>query len=98
MIEVSGVLLQSLIYLCIITIYHKKLRIDKYLIEELDYSRSKIQRMIENKAILVNDKEVKNSYVLKLDDEIEINENYSEEVDIVAEDIPLDIYYEDVYM
>jgi len=76
----------------------KSLRIDKYLMEELNYSRSKIQRMIENKAILVNDKEVKNSYVLKLNDEIEINENYSEEVDIVAEDIPLDIYYEDDYL
>ena len=76
----------------------KSLRIDKYLIEELDYSRSKIQRMIENKAILVNDKEVKNSYVLKLDDEIIINEEYSEEVDIVAENIPLDIYYEDDYL
>ena len=76
----------------------KNLRIDKYLMEELDYSRSKIQRMIENKAILVNDKEIKNSYVLKIDDEIIINDNYSEEVDIVPENIPLDIYYEDDYL
>ena len=76
----------------------KSLRIDKYLMDELDVSRSKIQRMIENGNILVNDLEVKSSYVLKLDDEITINDVTSEEVDIIAEDIPLDIYYEDEYL
>lgn len=76
----------------------KNIRIDKYLMEELGYSRSKIQRMIESNAILVNESEVKNSYVLKLNDEIDVNDEYSEEVDIVAENIPLDIYYEDDYL
>ena len=76
----------------------KNIRIDKYLMEELGYSRSKIQRMIESNAILVNESEVKNSYVLKLNDEIGVNDEYSEEVDIVAENIPLDIYYEDDYL
>ena len=32
------------------------IRIDKYLMEKLDYSRSKIQKMIDNGNILVNDK------------------------------------------
>lgn len=74
------------------------IRIDKYLINELDYSRSKIQRMIQNGDILVNDKKIKNSYILKEDDEIYINEDYKEEVSVEAEDIKLDIYYEDDYL
>lgn len=76
----------------------KKMRIDKYLMEQLLYSRSKIQRMIEAEQILVNGNFVKSSYVLKLDDEIEINEDYTEDVDIIPEDIALDIVYEDDYL
>ena len=56
-------------------------RIDKYLIEKLNFSRSKIQRMIDKEAILVNNKKTKNSYILKLSDVIDINEDYTEEVD-----------------
>ena len=76
----------------------KEIRIDKYLIDKLDYSRSKIQRMIKNGDILVNDKEIKNSYLLNINDKIYINDDYKEEVDIVAESIPLDIIYEDDYL
>ena len=76
----------------------EKLRIDKYLMNELEYSRSKIQRMIDSNNILVNDKNVKSSYTLHIGDEITINEDYSEEIDITPEDIPLDIYYEDEYL
>ena len=75
-----------------------KLRIDKYLMNELEYSRSKIQRMIDSNNILVNDKQVKSSYTLHIGDEITINEDYSEVIDITPEDIPLDIYYEDEYL
>ena len=50
--------------------------------------------MIDNGNILVNGKEVKSSYILKEDDNIEIND-YIEETDIIPENIPLDIYYED---
>lgn len=73
-------------------------RIDKYLMKNLDMSRSKIQRMIEKNSILVNGINIKNSYILKENDEIEINDNYSEEVDIVPQNIPLDIVYEDDYL
>lgn len=69
-------------------------RIDKYLGETTEYTRSKIQKMIENKNVLVNDKEVKASYTLKENDVLEITE-YIEETDILPENIPLDIYYED---
>lgn len=73
-------------------------RIDKYLMNKLEISRSKIQRMIETNNILVNDNKVKSSYTLKENDEITINEDYTEEVDIEAENIPLDIIYEDEYL
>ena len=69
-------------------------RIDKYLVEKTEYTRSKIQKMIDNGNVLVNDKEVKASYILKENDYITLEE-YEEVVDIEPEDIPLDIYYED---
>ena len=79
-------------------IAEERARIDKYLINELSYSRSKIQRMIDSEHILVNNKPIKNSYSLHIGDEITINDNYTEEIEIVPENIPLDIYYEDDYL
>lgn len=76
----------------------KSVRIDKYLMEELNVSRSKIQRMIDSGNILVNDRVVKSSYLLKMGDKIYVDEEYSEDVDIVPEDIALDIVYEDEYL
>lgn len=73
-------------------------RIDKYLMQRLDVSRSKIKRMIDTGNILVNNNIVKASYVLRLDDNIYYNDEYSEEVDIVAQNICLDIVYEDDYL
>lgn len=73
-------------------------RIDKYLMQELSFSRSKIQRMIEKDFIVVNGKSVKSSYSLKEGDVIEIFSDYTEEVDVVPENIPLDIVYEDDYL
>lgn len=74
------------------------LRLDKYLISKTEYSRSKIQKMIENGFILVNGKKVKNSYILSIDDEIDILNDYHEVMDIDGEDISLDILYEDEYL
>ena len=70
------------------------IRIDKYLNDNTEYTRSKIKKMIENGYILVNGKEVKVSYLLKENDKIDIKE-YIEDTDILPENIPLDIYYED---
>ncbi len=74
------------------------IRIDKYLMDKLDVSRSKIQKLIDNDNILVNDKKVKSSYILKSDDIINVNMDMDDEVHIVPEDIPLDIVYEDEYL
>ena len=72
-------------------------RIDKYLMNETEMSRSKIQKLIESGNVLVNDKEVKTSYSVKIDDVITIEE-LDDEIDIVPENIPLDIVYEDEYL
>ena len=70
-------------------------RIDLYLSEVLDYSRSKISKLIKDEVIKVNDNIVKNSYVLKDNDVITIGEVKEEEMDLKPENIPLDIVYED---
>ena len=70
-------------------------RIDAYLSEKLDYSRSKIAKMISDGTILVNGKKIKNSYTLKENDVITVGEYVEEEMNIEPENIPLDIVYED---
>lgn len=69
-------------------------RIDSYLASKLDISRSKIQKLIKENKILVNDKETSSSYKVELDDTITINDELDFSIDIKGEDIPLDIVYE----
>lgn len=74
----------------------KDLRLDKALSLILtSTSRSKIQDYIDNGLILVNSKKEKASYKLRENDEILIDEFPSEKYDLEAEDIALDIVYED---
>ena len=70
-------------------------RIDKYLSEECDYSRSYVQKLLEDGLVLVNDQKVKPSYKVCLHDQITILGDLQEEENIVPENIPLDIVYED---
>ena len=60
-----------------------------------DISRSMVQKLIKEENIKVNGKETKHSYKLKLNDEIEISIPEAKEIDLKAQDIPLDIIYED---
>lgn len=76
----------------------KEIRIDKFLAEITDFSRSTIQKMIEESYIKVNGKNVKSNYILKLNDLINIDDSYKEEMDIEPEKIKLDIVYEDEYL
>ncbi len=71
------------------------IRLDAYLSKNIDYSRSKISKMITNGDIKVNDLKVKNSYLLKKDDIVEIGDIEVENMNVEAENIPLDIVYED---
>ena len=69
-------------------------RIDKYVTAD-GLTRSQIQKLIENGDITVNGRCVKPNYKLKLNDEINITLPEPKEADIKAENIPLDIVYED---
>ena len=72
------------------------IRIDKYLSEELpDISRSYIQKLIKEEQITVNGKIVKANYKVNAGDILRFEEPELKEPDILAEDIPLDILYED---
>ena len=73
-------------------------RIDKYLADNTDYSRSIIQKMIDEEFIKVNNKNVKSNYILNNGDFITIDESYIKDVDIQPENIKLDIIYEDEYL
>ena len=70
-------------------------RIDLYLIDKIDMSRSKIQDKLKKGEILVNEKQVKSSYILKENDVISFNIEEKIDTDIEPENIPLDIVYED---
>ena len=71
-------------------------RIDKYLAEAFNgKSRSYIQGLIEKENIKVNGKSVKSNYKVKENDEILIVMPEALELEVEAEDIPLDILYED---
>lgn len=73
------------------------LRVDKYLVTRLEHSsRNRIQQAADAGCILVNGKPVKSNYRVKPLDLIQIvMDRPRYELEIVAEDIPLDIVYED---
>ena len=70
-------------------------RIDNYLIKILNKSRSKIQNLIKTENVKVNNKIIKNSYIVKQNDNIEINEIEEQPLSAKAEKMDLDIIYED---
>lgn len=75
---------------------HAGIRIDKFLSEELpDMSRSYIQKLIKENQIIVNSNKVKANYKTNIGDILILEEPELKEPDIVAENIPLDILYED---
>jgi len=73
-----------------------KIRLDKYLAKEkTELSRSMIQKLIEEEHILVNRKPVRTSYVVQQNDEITIEIPEVKEVGLKAQDLPIEIIYED---
>ena len=73
------------------------LRIDKFLMDRLaNTSRNKVQNAAKNGNILVNGVAVKQNYKIKPEDEVSIVMPYPvREIELIPEDIPLDIHYED---
>ena len=70
-------------------------RIDAYISENTEYSRTAAQRLIEENKIIVNGKKEKASYKVQNGDKIEIEEEPAKEIELKAQDIPLEILYED---
>lgn len=71
-------------------------RLDKFLSENFtDFTRSYLSNLNDEGKILVNNKIVKNGYKLCLNDEVLIDLQKKPELSFEAEDIKLDIVYED---
>lgn len=71
-------------------------RIDKFLSQEMDgFSRSYIQKLIKDGHVRVGGVAVKANYKLSLGEQVQVEIPDLKEPDIVPEDIPLDILYED---
>jgi len=71
-------------------------RLDAYISSKLnDISRSYIQKLIKDKKVSVNDKIEKAKYLTKKNDKIIVDVPEPVELEVVAQDIPLDIVYED---
>ena len=71
-------------------------RIDKFLSDSIpDMSRAYIQKLIKDGQITVNYKTMKSNYKLSVGDLVSVEEPELQEPDIKAENIPLDILYED---
>ncbi|MBD3287902.1 RluA family pseudouridine synthase [candidate division KSB1 bacterium] len=79
--------------------HQRRLRIDKYLnlkIEKL--SRSRIQKLIDDGDVLVNSQQVKSSQQVNPGDSIDISLPKPRKSEVLPENIPLDIVYEDQHL
>lgn len=83
----------------IVGLEDSSIRIDKLVSTLYDnMSRSYIQGLIKSGSLLVNRKEVKPSYLTRENDEVLINVLEARPLEISAEDISLDIIYEDEHI
>lgn len=74
-------------------------RIDRYLADECkDQSRSYLQKLLKNEMVFVNQRPVKANYKLVQGDCISVRFPEVKPPDILPENIPLDILYEDDYL
>ena len=75
---------------------NKKERLDKVLLNlDKTLSRTAVQRLIEENKICVNNKKEKASYKVSIGDIITIEEEQPKEIDLKAQDIPVEVLYED---
>jgi len=73
------------------------LRIDAYISSKIDnLSRSAVQKLINDNNVTVNNKAINKNYKIKLNDEIKVIMPPPQVLDVKAEDIELDIVYEDI--
>ena len=76
--------------------HNSTLRLDLFLAQKNpNYSRSYFQKLIQANLVLVNGEPVKKRTFLHIGDEVEIAYAVTQQTDLIPEDIPLDILYED---
>ncbi|VEU82505.1 RluA family pseudouridine synthase [Acholeplasma hippikon] len=73
-------------------------RLDHYLVENLELTRTYITKLIKEGDILVNSLTVKPGYILKAGDIISVNIPEAKDLDLTPVDMKLDIVYEDDYL
>ena len=71
------------------------LRLDSFLAETTELSRSAAAKAIEKGLVCVNGELPQKKYTVRMGDEIALTETEPEEYDVLPENIPLDIVYED---
>lgn len=78
-----------------IIIADKSERLDVFLSEKLDKTRSAVKKLVDDGEITVGGNKVKAGRVLKIGEEIFVNIPDPVKLDLEAENIPLDIIYQD---
>lgn len=83
-------------YVLKVTSEDSEIRVDSFISSKIEnISRSYAQKLITDGLILVNNKPIKSNYKVKNDDSIEVTVPEPEKLEVSAEDISLDILYED---
>ncbi|MGG0178980.1 RluA family pseudouridine synthase [Gottfriedia acidiceleris] len=71
-------------------------RIDTFIATQNDeWSRSQVQTWLKDDFVLVNGEKIKRNYKVKQGDEISVSVPDPKPLEVIAENIPLDVYYED---
>ena len=70
-------------------------RVDSYLAKELNISRSKVQKLIKQGLVTVNEKVISSNYLVKVGDFISVNDDLDYDISLEPEDIEIDVVYED---
>lgn len=87
------------LYKFIVPDVKSRLRIDKYITNFIENaSRTKVQKMINLGNVTVNGELVKSNYIVKPEDEIDIEMPVPDRQEVLPEDIPLNIIFEDDYL
>ena len=70
-------------------------RVDSFLAKELNISRSKVQKLIKQGLVTVNEKVISSNYLVKVGDFISVNDDLDYDISLEPEDIEIDVVYED---
>ena len=78
-----------------IKVENNGIRLDAFVAENTEFSRTNAQRLIKENKIKINGNSAKESYKVKIGDLVEIEDEEPKEIELKAQDIPIDILYED---